>query len=167
MSAEAHQHEPPVPSEDALRTRLHENGLRMTPARLAVAQELARAGVPLPHGEVVDRLRPNPSPNDAADPPQRRFDQSTVFRGLSDLSDAGLLTRLDLGDSVRRYEWLPDQDETVVHPHHVCTECGRITCLEDSVMKLAPSLGLAGSAIGTITDVVLRGMCEDCASAAE
>ncbi|MFH5804312.1 Fur family transcriptional regulator [Alienimonas sp. DA493] len=156
---------PVVPPDDALRDRLRETGLRVTPARLALMKELAGAGVPLSHGEVVDRLRP-PAPTGrggkkAADAP-RRFDQSTLFRGLTDLSDAGLLARLDLGDAVRRYEWLPAEGDAAVHPHHVCTECGRIVCLEGFALKLTPATGSAREQVGTIGEVVLRGRCGEC-----
>ena len=100
-----------------------------------------------------------------ADAP-RRFDQSTLFRGLTDLSDAGLLARLDLGDAVRRYEWLPADGDAAVHPHHVCTECGRIVCLEGFALKLTPATGSAREQVGTIGEVVLRGLCGDCEAAA-
>jgi len=163
---------PAVPSEEELRGRLRETGLRVTPARLALMKELAGAGVPLSHGEVVDRLRP-PTPAgrgkkaeaDANAP--RRFDQSTLFRGLTDLSDAGLLAKLDLGDAVRRYEWLPAEGDAAVHPHHVCTECGRIVCLEGFALKLTPSTGSAREQVGTIGEVVLRGRCGACEAAAD
>ena len=152
-----------VPTEDELRDRLRETGLRVTPARLAVMKELAGAGVPLSHGEVVDRLRPNRSGKlSATAPAPRRFDQSTLFRGLTDLSDAGLLARLDLGDAVRRYEWLPADGGDPVHPHHVCTDCGRIVCLEGFALKLTPSTGAAREQVGTIGEVVLRGRCGAC-----
>ena len=96
----------------------------------------------------------------------RRFDQSTLFRGLTDLSDAGLLARLDLGDQVRRYEWLPDESEGPVHPHHVCTSCGRIVCLDGFALKLTPARGPAREQVGTIGEVVLKGLCADCEAAA-
>ena len=161
-----------VPTEDELRGRLRETGLRVTPARLALMQEMAGAGVPLSHGEVVDRMRPPKPPRgkrkdsepDAEAP--RRFDQSTLFRGLTDLSDAGLLARLDLGDAVRRYEWLPADGHAAVHPHHVCTVCGRIVCLEGFALKLTPATGAARELVGTIGEVVLRGRCGACEAAA-
>ena len=155
-----------VPPEDEVRDRLRGAGLRVTPARLALVRELAGAGVPLSHGEVVDRLRPPVAREPGGDPP-RRFDQSTLFRGLSDLSDAGLLARLDLGDAVRRYEWLPADGGDPVHPHHVCTECGRIVCLEGFGLKLTPAKGAGREQIGSIGEVVLRGRCGDCEAVAE
>ncbi|WP_165700572.1 Fur family transcriptional regulator [Alienimonas californiensis] len=162
---------PTVPPEEELRGRLRETGLRVTPARLALMKELAGAGVPLSHGEVVDRMRPPESSGrgrkkDADAEAPRRFDQSTLFRGLTDLSEAGLLAKLDLGDAVRRYEWLPAEGDAAVHPHHVCTACGRIVCLEGFALKLTPSKGTAREQVGTIGEVVLRGLCGDCEAAA-
>ena len=161
---------PAAPPEDELRDRLRGAGLRVTPSRLAVLRELAAAGVPLSHGEVVDRLRPPAARGGrrkaGGGEEPRRYDQSTLFRGLSDLSDAGLLARLDLGDAVRRYEWLPADGGDPVHPHHVCTECGRIVCLEGFGLTLTPAKGAARDQVGSIGEVVLRGVCGDCAAAA-
>ena len=157
---------PDAGGEATLRDRLRASGLRATPARLATLRELATAGTPLSHGEVVDRLSPHRAGKIRADAPApRRFDQSTLFRALSDLSDAGLLTRLDLGDGAKRFEWLPaDADTAAVHPHHVCTDCGRIVCLEGFALQLTPATGPAREAVGSIGEIVLRGTCTACAA---
>ena len=148
-----------VPSNGEARDRLRETGLRATAARIALVRAMAAAGGPLSHGEVCDRLRPDDADRGAD---ARRFDQSTIYRGLTDLSDAGLLARVDLGDAVRRYEWLPADGADPVHPHHVCTGCGRIVCLEGFALQLTPASGPDRDAVGSIGEVVLRGLCGAC-----
>jgi Fur family transcriptional regulator, ferric uptake regulator len=97
-------------------------GLRKTFTRINLLQCLGHQTTPLTHPQVVERLS------------SLGFDSSTVFRGLSDLVDAGIVYRLDLGDRIWRYELRetpssPGQP-TAQHPHVVCRVCGRIECLE-------------------------------------
>ncbi len=112
-------------------------------------QHLTHAPYPLSHAEVSDALVP------------RGFDKSTIYRCLMELSDCGLLLRLDLGDHVWRFE---RQDETAqdeeVHPHFLCTTCGKVTCLDDIDLRIHPAssrkLGL------DVTEVLLKGRCGEC-----
>ena len=66
-------------------------GLRSTSARIAVLQCLRSAKSPLSHAELADELTP------------LGLDKATVFRNLSDLTDAGLVVRTELGDHVWRF----------------------------------------------------------------
>lgn len=116
---------------------IHNAGLRSTPARLAVLERLADAKKPMSHGELADGLQ-------AAD-----VDRATVFRNLTDLTEAGLLTRLDLGDHIWRFELMAR------HPHFVCNDCGEVACLSESDIQV--SAKLAG-----VSEVLLRGQCGAC-----
>ena len=62
---------------------LRDASLRATAARVAVLKLLAADLTPLTHAEVVESLD------------EFGFDQSTLFRCLNELADAGLVTRLD------------------------------------------------------------------------
>ena len=75
-------------------------GLRSTAARIAVIQQLASTPVPQSHSEVAEAL------DDFG------FYQSTIYRCLTELSDAGLLALLELGDSVRLFELLQSGTST-------------------------------------------------------
>ncbi len=143
---------PPGISGEAARKLLQQAQLRCTATRIAVLQHLATATQPISHSDVADGMS------------QSGFDKSTLFRSLVDLADAGLLTRLDLGDQVRRYElrrgdtsksktdWVTEE-----HPHFVCVDCGRVTCLfEVSVSVPVPR------SVGRVTEVLLRGHCAQC-----
>src|SRR5579871_3937132 len=84
-------------------------GLRSTTARIAVLQRLRSARSPLSHAELAGQLTP------------LGLDKATIFRNLSDLTDAGLLVRTELGDHVWRFE-IHDRahGEKGHHPHFVC-----------------------------------------------
>src|SRR6185369_17162653 len=93
----------------ALQGLLRNAGLRSTTARIAVLQRLRSAKSPLSHAELADELTP------------RGLDKATVFRNLTDLTDAGLVVRTELGDHVWRFE-IHDQKhgQQGKHPHFVC-----------------------------------------------
>ena len=112
-----------------MRDRLRAIGLRATSPRLAVLVQLHEHAGPLSHEELNARLGVG------------RFDRATIYRILSDLTDAGLLRRMDLGDHVWRYELL-DACRTIAddHAHFLCTGCGTVTCLPE--MRLQPASGV-------------------------
>lgn len=128
---------------------LHRAKLRATAARIAVVQCLARERFPLTHAEATERLS------------EFGFDQSTIYRCLTELADAGILARLDLGDSVRRFELLREKHSGVSdHPHFLCIDCGKIQCLSDFTFKLTPRRGAAKA--GRVTEVLVKGHCVSC-----
>jgi len=133
---------------------LRDAGLRATAARVAVTRHLAQVGMPLSHAEVVEAL------SDVG------FDQSTLFRCLNELADADLVTRLDLGDQVRRFELRQSSEQGgLQHPHFMCIDCGKLTCLGDFSIKITPSRGPRREKLGSITEVLLRGHCGSCLQA--
>jgi len=133
---------------------LRDAGMRATAARVAVARHLAQLGKPLSHAEVVEALD------------EAGFDQSTLFRCLNELADAGLVTRLNLGDQVRRFELRQSSDGgDLQHPHFMCIDCGKLACLGDFSIKISPSRGPRREKLGSITEVLIRGHCGDCLKA--
>ena len=142
----------PKASLEPLRDLLREAGLRSTAPRTTVLQHLQGCTSPLSHGELVEALADS------------GFDAATLYRNLIDLEGAGLVSRVNLGDNVWRFELRdPGQDEQREHPHFVCTHCGEITCLSDVRIKLSPAPGSQKSVVRTISDVVLKGQCVRCA----
>lgn len=126
-------------------------GLRATAARIAVLRHLGNVARPASHGEVVEALA------------QFGFDQSTIFRSLSELADAAVLTRLDLGDQIRRFELRASaSNQELEHPHFMCVDCGTVTCLNDFSFQLTPARGPRRDRLGEITEVLLRGHCSAC-----
>lgn len=86
---------------------------------------------------------------------------ASVYRVLDLLAARGLLTRVDLGDGVSRFE--PARPDGHHHHHLVCGDCGKVEAFEDDALerelsRVADRLGYAMDA----HDIVLRGACDDC-----
>ncbi|MCC9645231.1 transcriptional repressor [Rhodopirellula sp. JC740] len=124
-------------------------GLRATPARIATLQLLRRSKSPLTHALVADDLS------------SLGVDKATVFRNLNDMVDAGLLRRTEVGDHVWRFETIdPDAEHGGGHPHFLCIDCGTVSCLDD--VKLTAGSRRASEQFGEVTEILLRGHCNDC-----
>lgn len=137
-------------SDDDLRDMIRVTGLRSTISRITVLRRLISANAPLTHAELVTELTP------------LGFDQATVFRNLTDLTEAGLLTRLDLGDRVWRFEYRQtDKHNDGEHPHFVCNDCGQISCLPDVHIQF-DNPKAAGAFGGEICEIFFKGRCEQC-----
>ena len=112
-----------------IRARLRAAGMRSTAARRAVLQELTGATSPLTHAQVAERLA------------SRGFDRATIYRNLIELAEAGLLSRIELGDHVWRFELRgTDQAAESEHPHFVCVDCGEVACLPQVNVRITPAL---------------------------
>ncbi|TWU11253.1 hypothetical protein CA54_00580 [Symmachiella macrocystis] len=127
-------------------------GLRKTFTRINVLQCLALQTIPITHAKVTEQLSP------------LGFDASTVFRGLSDLVDAAIVARLDVGDRIWRFELrdeIPSSNTLQrFHPHILCRICERIECL-DMQHHCAEENPLTD---WHIEEVFFRGICADCLS---
>ena len=134
-------------SLDLVKQAIREAGLRATPARMATLQLLRQSNAPLTHAVVADHLADS------------GVDKATAFRNLNDLVDAGLLRRTEVGDHVWRFEAVLSEHDSG-HPHFLCVDCGTVSCLGD--VKLTAGSQRASEKVGTITEVLLRGHCNDC-----
>ncbi len=137
-----------IESVSEIRSLLSGVGLRTTSARLAVVRRLQAAKSPLSHAEVAEELVP------------LGFDKATVFRNLTDLVDAGLVSRTELGDHVWRFELRRHAHGNEQHPHFVCVECGSVTCLHDVDMPRTAQKSWAK--VGQVTEILLKGHCNTC-----
>lgn len=132
-----------------IREMLRTSGVRATPARIAVLQELRSARSPLTHADIAEKLVP------------LGFDKATVFRNLNDLTEVDLVTRTELGDHVWRFEPLdPSLPAGEKHPHFVCVQCGGVTCLGD--MEFTSTSKRRATSIGRITEILIKGHCSIC-----
>lgn len=133
---------------DELRAAVRARGLRATPSRLGVLELLRASDAPMSHGDVADRLA------------VEAWDRATIYRNLTDLAEAGLARRTDVGDHVWRFEAVTD-DHDGAHPHFVCTECGGVECLPE--VELAIRRAKAPRAIKQRqVEVHVRGLCDAC-----
>jgi Fur family transcriptional regulator, ferric uptake regulator len=136
-----------VSALEQLRSAVRNGGLRATPSRIAVLGALRVSKNPLSHADVADQLE------------GQGWDRATIFRNLTDLSDAGLLRRTDLGDHVWRFESQDGKHSASSHPHFLCIECGDVECLPDVQVsgRKAPK-----SVKNKSVEVQLRGVCDEC-----
>jgi Fur family ferric uptake transcriptional regulator len=97
-----------------------------------------------------------------ADPAGKPVGRASVYRALELLHDHELLSRLDLGDGVARYE--PADPEGHHHHHHlICEQCGQLVPFDDAELERA--IDQLSRRLGFITnahEVTLRGTCADC-----
>lgn len=137
-----------VDEVEAVRQILRTAGLRSTPARIAVMSSLRKATRPQTHAELSDQLVP------------LGFDKATVFRNLTDLTDAELVSRTELGDHVWRFEIRDPKHDRSSHPHFVCVECGTVSCLDGIAVpdeKIRRSHNIA-----RVTEILVKGHCVTC-----
>jgi Fur family transcriptional regulator, ferric uptake regulator len=97
----------------------------------------------------------------------RRLDsvgRATVYRTLDQLDRLHLVQRVDIGGDAAGYERIdPDQH----HHHLVCEQCGRLAPFADSSLEKAiEAIGRDADFEVAAHDVVLRGKCPDCKTAA-
>lgn len=139
-------------TDQSLRDRIRATGLRCTPARMAVLRLLADRGTPVSHPEIVAHLS------------ERGWDRATLYRNLTDLTDAKLLRKSDLGDHVWRYELRTDDEGHVEeeHPHFVCTSCGEVSCLPGLKVDLPSDVRVPKSVLEGLVRVQLSGECDVC-----
>jgi Fur family transcriptional regulator, ferric uptake regulator len=93
-----------------VRTRLRAVGQRYTPQRQALVDVLSREGRPLAIGQVITSAAGLP--------------QSSVYRNLAVLEQAGVVRRVITHDEFGRYEL--DEELTEHHHHLICSTCGRV-----------------------------------------
>jgi Fur family transcriptional regulator, ferric uptake regulator len=131
--------------------RIRAAGLRSTPARIAVLRELEAATMPLSHADLVEALR------------DEGYDRVTLYRNLTDLTEAGLVMRTDLGDRVWRFELKSTRsDHHEPHPHFTCTDCGAVSCLPARSVRITSTKGTPRAVADSSVEIQLRGLCDRC-----
>jgi Fur family ferric uptake transcriptional regulator len=131
--------------------RLRAAGLRSTTPRVAVLRELESAKAPMSHADLVEALG------------DEGYDRVTLYRNLTDLTEAGLVRRADLGDHVWRFELRREEkSHQGPHPHFTCTDCGTVACLPLKSVRLTPAKGAPRAVVARSVDIQLRGVCDRC-----
>lgn len=139
-------------SEHALRT-LSEAGYRRGGARTAVVEALARHDCAVTALDLEEELRRG----------RASVGRASVYRALELLEELGLVQRLEAARGIASYERV---DPSGHHHHHViCRRCGRMEPFENRGLERA--IGQVSEQVPfeiAEHDVVLRGLCERCAS---
>jgi Fur family ferric uptake transcriptional regulator len=139
-------------SEHALE-RLSAAGYRRGGARQVVIELLDEQSCALSALEIEDRLRAREG---------RQVGRASIYRVLDELVTLDLLTRVDVGDGLARYE--PQRPQSHEHHHHlVCDDCGRLEPFQDDALEQAIR-GFAARVAFDVSDhdVTLHGSCADC-----
>ena len=140
-------------SAEQFRGRIREAGLRVTAARLAVLTQLDEAGGPVSHADVAAALA------------SAGWDRATVYRNLTDLTEAGLVRRSDVGDHVWRFELVRAGEKHAgpEHPHFMCDACGEVTCLPEASVSIQASRGAPRALRKKELEIQIKGRCDRCA----
>ncbi|MCU1502725.1 MAG: Fe2+/Zn2+ uptake regulation protein [Ilumatobacteraceae bacterium] len=134
--------------------RLRQSGQRYTDSRAQLVHLLSTSDRPLTIPEILNERTGMP--------------QSSVYRNLAVLEDAGLVQRVASSDDWARFELAEDLTEH--HHHQICTKCGEV---RDFTLPhhLETSLDDCLSSVATATGFTLQhhrldlvGLCESCTS---
>lgn len=135
--------------------RLRATGRRYTDQRRELVEVLAAAGSPVSIPQILER--------------RDDLKQSSVYRNLADLEDAGVVRRVATDEEHGRYELA--EALTGHHHHLVCARCGRMrdvqvpggleASLDRTLDRLARRAGFAS--VSHRLDLI--GLCAECAAA--
>lgn len=143
----------PAEVHDAVSAALAVLDQRYTASRRALVDVLAAAGRPVAITEVVERSVTLP--------------QSSVYRNLTVLEQAGAVRRVASADERARYEL--DEALTGHHHHLVCVQCGTVadytppTAVERSVGKAIEAVTAATGFQPHAHRLDVLGLCARCA----
>jgi Fur family peroxide stress response transcriptional regulator len=127
---------------------LRRAGLKLTPQRIAIVNELAGDGSHPTAQELFERLRPAH--------PTMSF--ATVYNTLDALARIGLVGSLRLGAAVRF------DPNTEPHHHAVCDRCGTVTDLpaDPPSPSLKRDIEIAAGFEVRVEERTYRGLCSRC-----
>ena len=132
-----------------MRILLKKHNLRVTTSRMAVMMAMHEKRAPMTHQELMESL------------PKGGFDKASIWRVLANLSEIGLMIRMDLGDRIWRYE-LIDACRTIAdkHAHFLCDDCGIVCCLPPVSLQMKEPLPVELE--GVELHIRVTGRCRTC-----
>ncbi|HVY78088.1 MAG TPA: Fur family transcriptional regulator [Solirubrobacterales bacterium] len=128
-------------------------GLRRGGARTAVIEALAGHDCAVSALELDDELRRR----------KPRVGRASIYRALEQLEELGLVQRIEIVRGTAAYERIdPDGHH---HHHAICQGCGRMETFENGDLERVIDR-ISGEVPFEVSehDVVLRGLCQSCAS---
>lgn len=132
---------------------LSESGLRVTRQRKLVLDLLLKKAAPLSHSEISSLL----------DEP---LDKVTLYRTLETLRSVNIVHQVQGPDGAWRF-CAHDREAGGCpgdHPHFLCLECGKMSCISDQKM---PRITVPGGYAVEGKQMVLYGLCPECAAEKE
>jgi Fur family transcriptional regulator, ferric uptake regulator len=122
--------------------------LKRTEPRRMVLEVLLKATQPQMADEIVSAIG-KAGPN-----------RVTVYRTLESMVETGIVHRAFVAEGSQHFEMADKCSEHQCHPHFVCTDCGRTSCMHDVSVSMATSTP-AGFVIQR-QQVRLQGLCPNC-----
>jgi Fur family transcriptional regulator, ferric uptake regulator len=122
--------------------------LKRTEPRRMVLEVLLNAAQPQTADEIVSAIG-KAGPN-----------RVTVYRILDSIVEAGIIHRAFVTEGSQHFEMADKCTKHQCHPHFVCTDCGKTSCMHDVSVSLATSAP-AGFVIQR-QQVRLQGLCPKC-----
>jgi len=131
---------------------IRDKGLKATPARLKVIEELGQSHLAHSHAELEILFN--------------EMDRVTLYRVLNDFEDAGLVHKIIDMEGVTRFALCkhscPDTTHAEDHVHFNCQHCHKMFCLE----KIhAPVVKMPGGFKAMGTNTIIYGLCKSCNAA--
>ncbi len=122
--------------------------LKKTAPRRMVLEVLLNAAQPQTADEIVSSIG-KAGPN-----------RVTVYRILESIVEAGIVHNAFVAEGSQHFEMADKCSEHQCHPHFICTDCGRTSCMHDVSVSMATS-----APVGFVIQrqqVRLQGLCPDC-----
>ena len=127
-----------------------QNDIRLTPQRQVILEELAKVKTHPTAGEVYDMVRKR----------LPRIGLGTVYRNLELMADSGMILKLEVGGSQKRFDATTD-----LHYHIRCSNCGRVDDIELTAMPQLDQLASDSSDYQILGHhIEFSGICETCAT---
>lgn len=133
---------------EEIKAVLREYGLRATGPRLAVVACLLTQARPLTYSEMVELIG------------QEALDPATIYRNLVKLTEIGLAKVVSHAEGMAHYELQLGKTHHN-HAHFVCTDCGTVACLPETV---APKFKVEGKWADAVQEAAIQfeGTCPEC-----
>ena len=126
-------------------------GRRVTNARLTVASVLQDARAHMTVAEVLEAVSKSAA----------HIDQSTVYRVLADLRDAGIVAESQFNPGESTFEWIAGAS----HHHLHCSSCSRTFGLDDDlVRRFLSAVSRRHDFSPDAPHMVLSGLCAECSA---
>ncbi len=127
---------------------LRQHDFKVTRARIKILERLEQATKPMTAQELHEKLA------------DTKMDLATVYRSLNKFADAGLISRVQLGDEFARFEFVKHH-----HHHIVCNSCGKVQEVElCNLNELSKDIAQKTGFRNIAHQVVFRGDCQECAA---
>jgi Fur family transcriptional regulator, ferric uptake regulator len=129
---------------------LKKNQLSITDGRKKILELFLNAPGAMAHGDIEKRT-------------QAGFDRVTVYRTLQTFVEKGIIHHIPTTDNSIKYALCKDRctegRHNDNHVHFICSHCGKAVCLDAVAV---PAITLPAGYQGTETEMVVKGLCNEC-----